>query len=104
VADDQKAMQALNLALAGVDWTTIADKLRFPDPADAMQAALDIADQQYDGLPMDPARVLEILRLNRLQAAVWPAAVKGDIQAVTKALDIGDRRIRLLRLTDRSGP
>jgi hypothetical protein len=51
---------------------------------------------------MDPLRVLEVLRLDRLQAAVWGAAMKGDLGAVSTALNIGDRRVRMLRLNQRS--
>lgn len=99
---DERAVQALTLRLAGVDWQTIADKLGYDDPADALDAATAVADTQYDGLPMDPLRVLEVLRLDRLQAAVWGAAMKGDLGAVSTALNIGDRRVRMLRLNQRS--
>jgi hypothetical protein len=102
VAHDERAVQALTLRLAGVDWTTIADKLGYDDAADALDAATEAADTQYDGLPMDPLRVLEVLRYDRLQAAVWGAAMKGDLNAVSAVLQIGDRRTRALRLNQRS--
>lgn len=100
--DRPRAIQALNLKLAGVDWHTIADKLQYADAVDAIEAATAVADTQYDGLPMDPLRLLEVLRYDRLQAAVWPSAMKGDLNAVDRALTIGDRRARLLRLNQRS--
>jgi len=100
--DDPRAVQALNLRLAGVDWHTIADRLDYPDATDALEAATAVADTQYDGLPMDPLRVLEVLRYDRLQAAVWPSALKGDLKAVDAVLAIGDRRTRALRLNQRS--
>lgn len=96
------AAKALNLALAGVDWDTIADKLGYDDAADALLAAGEIADAQYGGIVHDPQRLIEVLRLDRLQAAVWSNAMKGDIAAVSTALSIGDRRVRLLRLNQRS--
>lgn len=99
---DERAVQALTLRLAGVDWNTIAERLGYDDAADALDAATAVADTQYDGLPMDPLRVLEVLRLDRLQAAVWGAAMKGDLGAVSTALNIGDRRVRMLRLNQRS--
>jgi hypothetical protein len=99
---DERGVQALTLRLAGVDWSTIADRLGYDDPADALDAATAVADTQYDGLPMDPLRVLEVLRLDRLQAAVWKDAMKGDLGAVSTALNISDRRIRMLRLNQRS--
>lgn len=100
--DRARAAQALNLRLAGVDWQTIATRLEYPDAVDALEAATAVADTQYDGLPLDPLRVLEVLRYDRLQAALWPAAVKGDLKAVEIVLSIGDRRIRTLRLNQRS--
>jgi hypothetical protein len=102
VPNERDAEKALQLRLAGVDWHTIAERLGYPDPVDALDAATDIADTRYDGLPMDPLRVLEVLRYDRLQAAVWPTAMKGDLDAVKTVLDIGDRRIRALRLNQRS--
>ncbi|MBP5896325.1 hypothetical protein [Streptomyces scabiei] len=99
---DERAVQALTLRLAGVDWSTVADKLGFADAADALEAASEVADTQYDGLPLDPLRVLEVLRYDRLQAAVWKDAMKGDLGAVSAVLNISDRRIRTLRLNQRS--
>ena len=43
-------------------------------------------------------RQLETLRLDRLQQAVWPAAITGDAQAVQAVVSIIDRRSRLLGL------
>jgi len=103
VADDN-ALKALNLRLAGVDWHTIADRLGYNDAVDALEAAEDIANSQYDGMPTDPLRVLAILRLDRLRAAVWPAALKGDAAAIDRVLAIDDRQNRLLRLSQRSTP
>jgi len=100
--DDPTAGQALALALAGVDWHTIADRLNYADPADALDAAMAVAETQYDGPPADPQRILEVLRLNRLQAAVWKDAMKGDLNAVSTVLNIQDRRVRTLRLNQRS--
>ena len=43
-------------------------------------------------------RELEGLRLDRLQQAVWPAAITGDAQAVQAVVGIMERRARLLGL------
>ncbi|MGA5820825.1 hypothetical protein ACPC54_23530 [Kitasatospora sp. NPDC094028] len=97
-----RAAQALTLRLAGVDWNTIVERLDYPDVSAAIEDVTEAADAQYDGVPLDPLRVLEILRFDRLQAAVWSAAMKGDLAAVNAALSIGDRRARMLRLYLRS--
>lgn len=97
-----QAFQALTLRLAGIDWATIAEKLEYPNAEAAIEAAIDAAERQYDDAAMDPLRILEILRLDRLQAAVWSSATKGDLDAVRAALSISDRRMRLLGLNRRS--
>jgi hypothetical protein len=43
-------------------------------------------------------RQLEQQRLDVLLAACWPTAVKGDMQAIDRALRIAERRARLLGL------
>src|SRR5699024_2045667 len=53
----------------------------------------DIPMQQADEM-----RTVELSRLDRLQRAVWGKAVKGDLQAVDRALKIIDRRSKLLGL------
>jgi hypothetical protein len=42
--------------------------------------------------------VLELMRLERLHAAVWPQAIRGDVNAVDRVLRIMERRARLLGL------
>ena len=101
-AQRERAGQALNLKLAGIDWETIADKLGYDDPVDAIEDVTEIAGALYDGDPIDPARVLEVLRLDRLYAIAWRKALQGDMFAAKLALDIGDRRQRLMRMNQRS--
>jgi hypothetical protein len=100
VAAEKRAEQALQLKLAGVDWLTIADRLGYGTPDEAMDAAAAVAERQYEGLPLD--RAIEVLRLDRLQTALWPTAMKGDQKAVETCLNISDRRNRLLRMNLRS--
>jgi hypothetical protein len=47
---------------------------------------------------LDAVRVLELVRLERLQAALWPKAVGGDAGAAETVLKIVDRRCRLIGL------
>jgi hypothetical protein len=46
---------------------------------------------------------LEMQRLNELQAAIYPAAVEGDIKAIDTCLALMDRRARLVGLYDMAG-
>lgn len=96
-ATAERRAKAIALALAGTDWQTIADRLgyasrgaAYTDVDRAMKASL--AEQDTNA---EQRRHVESLRLDRLQAAVWPKAVKGDPRCAEVALKIIDRRIRL---------
>ena len=94
-ADRRK--KAITLRLAGMDWQSIADQLGYStrgaactDVARALEANLAEQTQAADTL-----REVESLRLDRLQAAAWPAAVKGDLKAIDTVLKVIDRRVKL---------
>lgn len=92
----ERKRNALELRLAGASYRDIAQALNV-SPATAMQdckeALADIPMQQADEM-----RTVELSRLDRLQRAVWPKAVKGDLQAVDRAIKIIDRRAKLFGL------
>ena len=92
----ERKRNALELRLAGASYRDIAQALDV-SPATAMQdckeALADIPMQQADEM-----RTVELSRLDRLQRAVWPKAVKGDLQAVDRAIKIIDRRAKLFGL------
>ncbi len=46
----------------------------------------------------DELRATEVARLDALQAAVWPAAMAGDLEAVRQATVLIEKRARLLWL------
>lgn len=93
----ERRAKAITLRLAGMDWQTIADRLEYSsrgaacqDVARALEANLAEQSQAADTL-----REVETLRLDRLQAAAWPAAVKGDLKAIETVLKVIDRRVKL---------
>lgn len=92
----ERKRNALELRLAGASYRDIAQALDI-SPATAMQdckeALADIPMQQADEM-----RTVELSRLDRLQRAVWPKAIKGDLQAVDRAIKIIDRRAKLFGL------
>ena len=92
----ERKKNALELRLAGASYRDIAQALEV-SPATALQdckeALADIPAQQADEM-----RTVELSRLDRLQRAVWPRAVKGDLQAVDRAIKIIDRRAKLFGL------
>ncbi len=96
----QRRTQAVQLRLAGVDFETIADRLgyssrgaAYTDITRALEGSL--AELKHGA---DVLRHEELLRLNRLQAGLWSAALAGDTKSAETVLKIIDRRCRLLGL------
>jgi hypothetical protein len=88
--DAAVANRVLNLRRAGVPFDVIAEQQNLtPEAARAyFDKALAATDPEF-------LRALENDRLDRLHVAVWPAAAKGDVNAVDRALRISERRERL---------
>ena len=64
-----------------------------------MERALNRTLQQ----PAQALRDLETERLDRLQLALWPKAMRGDVAAVKAILRLMERRARLLGLDHSDG-
>lgn len=96
----QRRTQAVQLRLAGMDFERIAAQLgyasrgaAYTDITRALEGSL--AELKHGA---DVLRHEELLRLNRLQAGLWSAAVGGDTRSAETVLKIIDRRCRLLGL------
>jgi hypothetical protein len=92
--------KAIALRMAGVDYETIADRL---DYASRQAAAKDVrrALEEYraeETAAIEAWRELEGQRLDRLQAAAWSAAAKGDLKAIETVLKVMAQRSKLLGL------
>ena len=81
----------VQMVLSGMDWQTIADRLHDGNVRHAYMDYKRAKDGSKVELStsVEEARWLEVDRLDRLQAAVWPKALKGD----TKAADTAHRLI-----------
>jgi hypothetical protein len=87
-ADDPTlTAKVFNLRRAGIQFDVIADQLGLtPESAKALfDKALGSHDPEFQ-------RALEADRLDRLHAAVWPAAVKGNLDAVDRVVRLSERR------------
>lgn len=47
-------------------------------------------------------RTIELIRLEQMQAAIWPSALEGDLYAIDRVIKLSERRSKLLGL-DESG-
>lgn len=99
-ATAERRGKAIALRLAGMDYDNIAQRLGYADRAAAckdIQRALEanVAQQTQSA---DTLREVELMRLDRLQAAAWQAAAQGNLKAIETVLKVVDRRCRLLGL------
>lgn len=73
----EKRKKAVALALAGMDWQSIADQTGYASPGAACTAvdeALKVNLREQNEA-VEELRAMEIARYDRLQAAFWPKAI-----------------------------
>jgi hypothetical protein len=85
--DAELANQVLSLRRAGIAFDVIADRLDLTPTA-----AKGLFDQALSAYDPEFQRALETDRLDRLHAAVWPKALKGELDAVDRVLRLSERR------------
>jgi hypothetical protein len=92
--------KAVALRLAGLDFQAIASQLGYSNRGQAVaDVQKAISARVEDGTrSIDELREIELLRLDRLQAATWSTALSGDHKAIDQTLKIIDRRCKLLGL------
>lgn len=101
LATAERRAQNIALRVAGASWDKIAEQLGYAGRAAACRdftRALEVARKQVRA-SAEVARETELLRYDRLQAAFWPAAIRGDVKAGKLILEISDRRVKLEDLT-----
>lgn len=97
-----REQQALELRIAGYTYQQIGDAVgitaQAAHKAVARAVARTAAHIEQDA---ETLRALEIERLDRLMAAIWPRAMRADLGAVDKLLKALSLRYRLLGLGTR---
>jgi hypothetical protein len=107
MADQQRKLeiskrrhQALQMRIAGVSPTLIAERLGYSSPqaasTDVTRALQKAAKQEQ--MAAEHLLHLELDRLDRMMAAVWPKVLKGEVNAVETCLKIINKRSSLLGL------
>jgi hypothetical protein len=88
--------KAIALALAGVDYPTIATQLGYSHRAavstDIRRALAD--NRKRMDLRVDEYRTVETMRYDRLQAAIWSRCLAGELEAIDRFLAISRERKR----------
>lgn len=92
-----KEIRVLELRRVGLTWQRIAEEVGYADHTGAY-AAYKRAIKRTMQQPADELREQEIDRLDRLQVAVWPSAMKGDTRAIMTIIRLMERRAKLLGL------
>lgn len=96
----ERRTKMVRMRLAGLDWDTIAERLEYSNRAAACKDLSRTLTQYLaeQNSAVEELREVELMRLDRLLASVWTAAIGGDNRAVETAIKVIDRRCKLLGL------
>ena len=93
-----KERKALELRRAGMSYDEIAVAVGYKNNSGAWRAVQRAMKRTLRESGADEVRDQELDRLDRLQRAVWPRAIQGDLPAVGAVLRIMERRSKMLGL------
>lgn len=93
-----KERKALELRRAGMSYDEIAAAVGYGNGSSAWHAVQRAMKRTLREGGADEVRDQELDRLDRLQRAVWPRALQGDLPAVGAVLRIMERRSKMLGL------
>jgi hypothetical protein len=98
---------ALQLRSQGLNYARIGEQMKL-SPTRVNRMVLTAMDRLVPIEDAERVRVLELARLDELQAGIWEAAAGGDLAAIQTYLKVADQRGRLLglyprRWSDRAG-
>lgn len=92
-----KEIKVLELRRVGLTWSRIAEEVGYADHTGAY-AAYKRAIKRTMQQPADELRAQELDRVDRLQVAIWPNAMKGDTRAILTIVRLMERRAKLTGL------
>jgi hypothetical protein len=90
---ERQAIEALSYRMAGLSYDQIAERMGVA--VDTVSKLVERNLTRARNTIAEPMRDLENSRLDRVQAAIWPDALKGDPTAVGLFLQISARRARM---------
>lgn len=91
----EKRKQALQLALAGVDYQTIADTVGYNSRQAAHKAVKSAIDMTIKPMAED-VKQMQLARLDKMLTAIWSQVTKGNLSAIDRAIKLEERRARLM--------
>lgn len=101
VVVEARQKEAWELRLEGQSLSEIADFLGYSGEDELAKALTGEFKRQAQYMTTDERNMLlkmELDRLDRLQAKLWPSAMTGDEKSIEMVLKIMDRRIKILQL------
>lgn len=93
----EKQKKALALALAGVDYQTIAERVGY-NSRQAAWKAVNSAIQKTIKPAAEEVKQMQLARLDAMLKALWPSVLSGHLGSIDRVLRIEERRARLLGL------
>jgi hypothetical protein len=90
-----KEMKVLDLRRAGFTFQRIAEEVGYNQASGAQRAYERIMARNIPQAP-EEHRWQELDRLDRMQVALWPRAMKGDDKAINTIVRLMERRARLV--------
>jgi len=103
----ERRRKVIELRLAGLKYREIFE--RYPDlgyrSVSAIAQDVTRALDQFVGEPVRELVAVEMARLERLNQALWPRAMQGDLQAIATGVRLSESRRKLsgLDAADRAG-
>ena len=100
IAQVKKDNEALALRASGKGYDEIAKALGYTNRSGAYKAVLRVLDRwtRETGENVETVRSIELRRCDSMIVALWPAALRGDPQAIDRVIKIMDRRAKFLGL------
>jgi hypothetical protein len=92
---EAKELKVLDLRRAGFTFQRIAEEVGYATASGAQRALERIMTRNLPQAP-EEFRWQELDRLDRMQVALWPRAMKGDDKAINTIVRLMERRARLV--------
>lgn len=92
-----RALTALDLAIAGHDWQSVAELSGYGNRGSAYRAVQRELERRIDER-VDKLRTLQLARIMRLRTVYYPKAMEGDGWSMDRCLRLDERESALMGL------